>query len=244
MTSRHNADLGAGLVLAIETAGSACSAAVARDGAIAAHDRRTMRHGHAEALMPMIAAIADAAGVAPLDLDRVAVAVGPGGFTGIRAGIAAAQGIALAVDAALIGVTCFAAVAAPLQLRGPGTAPLLVALDSRRAELYVQLFGAPGAPLSQPTALPPADLPDLIAASATGGRLIVAGDAAEIAAAALCNAVDAVVLPETAADARGVVAALRPEWRGGGVGPAAPLYLRPPDVTLPKTPEPIALGTG
>src|SRR5438270_7293238 len=135
-------DLAAPL-LAIETAGSACSAAVMRDGMTLASERRTMRHGHAEALLPMIERVVTAAGLRPSQLATIAVATGPGGFTGIRVGLAAAQGIALAAGARLVGVSSFAAVAAGLTPSGDdGRQRLLVALDSRRADLYVQLFAA------------------------------------------------------------------------------------------------------
>ena len=102
------------LLLAIETAGSGCSAAILRGAETLAAEHRALRHGHAEALLPMIDRVARAAGVEPGALDLVAAATGPGGFTGIRAGLAAAQGIALASGARLVGVTSFAAVAAAL----------------------------------------------------------------------------------------------------------------------------------
>ena len=141
------------LLLAIETAGSGCSAAILRGSEALATEHRALRHGHAEALLPMIDRVARAAAVEPRALDIVAAAIGPGGFTGIRAGLAAAQGIALASGARLVGVTSFAAVAAMSRTRGPdwqsgpvgrarndGARALLVALDSRRDDLYVQLF--------------------------------------------------------------------------------------------------------
>ena len=131
-------DRGAGpTLLAIETAGSACSAAVARGPVVLAAERLAMRYGHAEALLPMIDRVVAASGVSRAALDGIAVALGPGGFTGIRVGLGAAQGIALALKARLIGVTSFAAVAALLPA---GLGAALVALDSRREDLYVQLF--------------------------------------------------------------------------------------------------------
>ena len=97
------------IMMAIETAGSACSVALARDGAVLAAARRPLRHGHAEALFPLIECVTSQAAVQPARLDTIAVATGPGGFTGIRAGLAAAHGIALALRARLVGVPCFAA---------------------------------------------------------------------------------------------------------------------------------------
>src|SRR5262249_23445676 len=82
-------------VLAIHTALDACAAAVLdtqrRD--LLASETRVMTRGHAEALMPLIARVMDAANIEFHDLDRIAVTVGPGSFTGVRVGIAAARGI-------------------------------------------------------------------------------------------------------------------------------------------------------
>src|SRR5690349_183976 len=102
------------IILALDTAGSACSVAIARGEQLLAADRREMRHGHAEALMPMVDAAMREARLTARELDAVAVSTGPGGFTGIRIGLAAAHGIALAAGARLIGISSFAAVAAPL----------------------------------------------------------------------------------------------------------------------------------
>src|SRR5437870_8943444 len=100
----------------------------------------------------MIERVMAEAGLAPPQLEFVAAAIGPGGFTGIRVGLAAAHGIALAIGGRLVGVSSFAAAAATIA--GAGHEALLVALDSRRADLYVQLFGADAvSPLAPPLAL-------------------------------------------------------------------------------------------
>ena len=220
------------VVLALDTAGSACSAAVGRDGVVLAYERREMRHGHAEALLPMIDRVMTVAGLAATDIDTVAVSTGPGGFTGIRAGLAGAQGLALAIDARLIGVSSFAAVAALLAPRAE--TPLLVALDSRRADPYVQLFDAGHEPASEPAAVPPEHLAAHVAASIGGARLRIAGDAAEAAAAALVDRGHLEVLADTAPDARGVLAAAFHQVAAIIDTSARPLYLRLPDVSLPK----------
>ena len=231
------------VLLAIETAGSVCSAAVGRGGIVLAAESRALRHGHGEALFPMIERVMQQAGLAPSQLAAVAVATGPGGFTGIRVGLAAAQGIALAVGARLVGVTSFAAVAA--RLASSGTAPppgagcgnLLVALDSRRAELYVQLFAiGTASPLAAPEALLASDLGDYLDGLAGDGRLLVAGDAAEAAAAALGGRAAIAIADRGAPGAEGVFAAALPHLQSGALAdaPVQPLYLRPPDVTLPK----------
>ncbi len=215
-----------------------------RDGAVVAAESRAQRHGHAEALFPMIERVMEEAGLAPVQLDAVAAAIGPGGFTGIRVGLAAAHGIALAVGAQLIGISSFAAVAARItDIDDSACETLLVALDSRRADLYVQLFGRDAAaPLAAPQALLPDHLGDYVA-RVTVGRLLIAGDAAEAAAAALHGRVPCVIAADSAPDAQGVAAAALVELRSGTMaGPVRPLYLRPPDVTLPKRPLPASLA--
>ena len=197
-----------------------------------------MRHGHAEALFPMIERVMAEAGMAPTQLDAVAAAIGPGGFTGIRVGLAAAHGIALAVGARLVGISSFAAVAAQIVGTGhPARESLLVALDSRRADLYVQLFADDAAsPLAEPQALL-ADQLSLYVARRDLRSLLIAGDAAEAASAALGARVRCTVVADSAPDARGVAAAALIALRSGAtLGPVRPLYLRPPDVTLPKRP--------
>jgi tRNA threonylcarbamoyladenosine biosynthesis protein TsaB len=240
VTSDKGAGKGAGpTLLAIDTAGSACSVALGHGGAVLAAERLAMRYGHAEALVPMIDRVMAAAALPRSALDGVAVAVGPGGFTGIRVGLGAAQGIALALNLQLIGVSSFAAVAAALPA-APGVA--LVALDSRREDLYVQLFDrAAGVPLAQPAAIMPEDLAEHIRALVGDQTLLLAGDMAEPAAAVLGGRFAAEIAAGSAPDATGVVTAALCQIRREPAGsPARPLYLRPPDVTLPKRQTPVA----
>ena len=209
-----------------------------------AAESRALRHGHAEMLFPMIERVMAEAGLAPAQLDAVAAAIGPGGFTGIRVGLAAAHGIALGVGARLVGISSFAAVAARVAGIGEsGCDMLLVALDSRRADLYVQLFARDlASPLAAPQALLPDRLGDYVAGLAPGLRhpdapLLIAGDAADAAAAALGGRVRCVLAGDSAPDAKGVAVAALAELRSGALaGPVRPLYLRPPDVTVPKRP--------
>jgi tRNA threonylcarbamoyladenosine biosynthesis protein TsaB len=84
-----------------------------------------------------------------VDLDRLAVTVGPGSFTGLRVGVAAARGIALAASKTVIGLTTLAAFAAP-HVADDDTTPLLAAIDARNQEVYMQLFGRGGRTLIQP----------------------------------------------------------------------------------------------
>lgn len=123
------------LLLAIDTAGPSCAVAVARDNTILAQISEEIGRGHAERLMPMIEAGLGEAGVAFKDLQGVAVTTGPGSFTGVRVGIAAARGLALALDIPAIGIGSLDALAFPVtRARDAGT--VVAVLDARREEVY------------------------------------------------------------------------------------------------------------
>src|SRR5262245_1095256 len=127
-------------ILALDSSGGACSVALWRRDAVVARRYRAMTRGHAEALMPMIVETMAAAAEAFPALTAVAVTVGPGAFTGIRIGLAAARGIGLAADIVVTGVTTFAAVAEAVPEAERAGQKLLVLLDSKRGDLFVQQF--------------------------------------------------------------------------------------------------------
>jgi len=129
-------------ILALETTGSACSVALWRDGGVVARRFEAMTRGHAERLVPMIGEVLAEAGVTAEAVDRLAVTVGPGAFTGLRVGLATARGLALATGRPLVGVTTFEAIAHALPLESRRGRSLLVAVDSRRTELFLRLFDA------------------------------------------------------------------------------------------------------
>ncbi|MGH7053078.1 MAG: tRNA (adenosine(37)-N6)-threonylcarbamoyltransferase complex dimerization subunit type 1 TsaB, partial [Stellaceae bacterium] len=166
------------VVLALDAAGLASSVVVATGETLLAAERIDSAHGQAEHLMPLIEQAMRRAGLAAADLDLIAATIGPGSFTGLRAGLAAARGIALALDLPLFGITGFAAVAADLAVTaGGGGAALLVALESRRADLYVQVFDARRRPCGAPLAMMPERLAEAVAAAVGAAPLRVAGDA-------------------------------------------------------------------
>src|SRR5262249_16832657 len=127
-------------VLAIDTALAACSVAVfdSDTSEALASETQPMVRGHAEALMPMIAGVMDQARIEFSDIDRVAVTTGPGSFTGMRVGISAARGIALAAGKPAIGLTTLAAYAAPL-LANDDSTPVAVVIDARHEQVYLQV---------------------------------------------------------------------------------------------------------
>jgi tRNA threonylcarbamoyladenosine biosynthesis protein TsaB len=223
------------VVLAIDSASSACSAVVGVGDTILSAERLETRHGQAEALMPMVDVAMRKAGLAPAALDLVAVTVGPGSFTGIRIGLAAASGIALATGAQLVGVSCFEAVAAALsQPAWDDVQFLLIALESRREDLYVQFFDRACNPVGEPASMMPAALGGAVNAALGAAPLLIAGDAAQRIAIVLSNRFDTIIVEDSAPDAVGVLRAGLHRWRCGAVDAPRPLYLRPPDVTLPS----------
>jgi tRNA threonylcarbamoyladenosine biosynthesis protein TsaB len=169
------------LVLAIDTALGACSAAVLDTiaGKIIASETLVMARGHAEAVMPLVARVMDDAAMEFAALDRVAVTTGPGSFTGLRVGIAAARGIALAAAKPAIGLTTFAGFAAPHIAADDSTA-LVTAIDARHEHVYLQVFGAGGRTIIPPRVAP---LREAVRAAMAGPARIVGSGAGLIAAA-------------------------------------------------------------
>jgi tRNA threonylcarbamoyladenosine biosynthesis protein TsaB len=214
------------LVLAIDCALDACAAAVfdSAAGSIIASQTRTMVRGHAEALMPLIARVMDEAEVEFKDLDRIAVTVGPGSFTGLRVGISAARGIALAAAKPAIGLTTLASLAAP-HIAADETTPVVAAIDARHDHVYMQVFGPGGHTLLAPRIAP---LREAVRAATSGPARIV-GSAAGLIARSWPKGdpppalVDQRAAPDIAWIARLGAAASDIE------GPPIPLYLRAPD---------------
>ena len=142
-------------VLAIDTALEACSVGVFDTARAEArvHESLPMQRGHAEALMPLIARVLDRARLDFSALDRIAVTIGPGSFTGLRVGIAAARGIALAAGKPAIGLSTLAAFAAPF-IAADDTLPVVVAIDARHDHVYLQVFGPGGRTVVAPRVVP------------------------------------------------------------------------------------------
>lgn len=227
----------AATILAFDTTMQACSAALWRDGSIRTHRFEPRQRGHAEALMPMVEAVRRDAAAAWSDIDAIAVTVGPGTFTGVRIGLAAARGLALVTGAVVAGVTSLEALAAEALAASPADGHLLVCVDARRGQVYVQGFVVSAAgdvrPADHPAACDPAD---------AGARLVpgtrVVGSGAGLVRAALTSVPDAVTfdplpLQPDARTIAGLVA--RRGLPAGSTPQPVPLYLRPPDAKRPDT---------
>lgn len=214
-------------LLAFDSATNACSAALWLDDGPGPARYEPMRRGHGEALVPMIGQVMAEAGLSFGDLDGIAVTVGPGAFTGLRIGLSAARGLALAAALPLVGVNTLAAVASVQESTG---LPLLVVLDSKRADVYAQLFSADGLPLTPPAALAPEHLQ---ATLPPDGAVAIAGDAADTVIGILGESVPlhrlaGPDLPDAAAVAKIAVGRLAEHPHAFDTPPEA-LYLRPPD---------------
>jgi tRNA threonylcarbamoyladenosine biosynthesis protein TsaB len=160
-------------VLAIDTALEACSAVVlnTEQGRVASESLPMVR-GHAEALIPLIGRVMRKAETAFSNLDRIAVTTGPGSFTGLRVGIAAARGIALAANKPAFGLTTLAAYAAPHIAHDDKTA-VAVAIDARHQHVYLQVFGPGGRTVVTPRI---ASIAEAVRAAAIGPvRLVGTG---------------------------------------------------------------------
>ena len=219
-------------LLGFDTATTACSAALWAEGEVTAHRRIEAGGRHAETLVPMLREVAAEGGTTLSAVDRLAVTVGPGSFTGIRIGLATARGLALALKRPLIGLSTLEVLAAGVPA-GEREGPVLAALDAGRGRLYAQLFDRSLRALCPPQALAAEALPGLVVAAGNGSPLVVVGTGQEVALAALAPGIEA--RPASGSptpDARVLVrcaaarAEAEAEAEGGVAAPVRPLYLR------------------
>src|SRR2546429_2063055 len=143
------------LILAIDTALDACAAGVLDTdaGKLIAQESLPMKRGHAEALMPLIARVMQQSGLPFSAFDRIAVTTGPGSFTGLRVGLSAARGIALAANKPVVGLTTLTAYAAPVVSQN-AEQPVISAIDARHDQVYFQVVGGNGSALIRPCIAP------------------------------------------------------------------------------------------
>lgn len=201
-------------LLAIETSGEACSAALFADGELLDARHETIGRGHAERLVPMIRELPDRGRA-----DRILVSLGPGSFTGVRIGLAAARAFGLAWKAEVFGFPTLALVAA--MARDEGTGDVGVCMNGGHGEWFVQQFDEAGAPCTPLASLRPEKAVEYLDAP-----LVVGNRAAEF-----CDlATRPVRAVPTIADARGVLAIPEKDH----LADLAPIYGRAPDARAPQ----------
>jgi tRNA threonylcarbamoyladenosine biosynthesis protein TsaB len=213
--------------LAIETGSRSCSVAVITNiGDVGTFEHANTDHGQATMLMPMIERVMTKAGCGYGELARIAVAVGPGSFTGIRVGLAAALGLSLASGVPAVGISSFLTVA-DLGAQERQDRRLFALMDSRREEPFL---------VELDTELRFVEPPSVVALNALDTRvqsarpLILTGDAPAMSRYSRAGDIQVIpAYPHARAVAR---LAADPERRYDL--PPKPVYIRPPDVTMPK----------
>jgi tRNA threonylcarbamoyl adenosine modification protein YeaZ len=223
-------------ILALDTALPAVCACVLDSDATEplAMETLPMERGHAEALLPLIERVMAQVEGGFASLDRIAVTVGPGSFTGIRVAISAARGFGVALDIPVVGVSTLAAFAAPLVLGQKPASPqpgvIVSAIDARHGQVYLQACSDTGVVLLAPTVLPLAEAIDKL----PPGPLRITGSAAPLLAiAAWSRHRAAEVEGEIVATPILYVARLGMIADPAGA-PPRPLYIKAPDVKPPS----------
>lgn len=199
--------------LVIDSATEACSVALVAGDRVIAGDWQMLGRGHAEQLVPMIAALPDRGRAG-----RIAVALGPGSFTGVRVGLAAARALALAWGAEPVGYPSLALIAAQARIQA-GAVPVTVVTTGGHGEWFVQEFGADGLPASALASLKPEE------AIAAAKASVVAGSQAEATVARRGHGEALPIWPDARAFPALPAAVLSSD--------TAPLYGRAPDARLP-----------
>ncbi|MEM1398966.1 MAG: tRNA (adenosine(37)-N6)-threonylcarbamoyltransferase complex dimerization subunit type 1 TsaB [Pseudomonadota bacterium] len=217
--------------LALDFAGPVGQMAIADETGTQLVDSRPAGPGTVEGIVPFLLAGLTKAGFIAADIDLFVATTGPGSFTGIRAGLAAANGFALAADRPLFGLTVFDALALSY---AQAERPLLIALDGRRSDIFVQARAPGGTPLGEPTNRDPDDIHTM----APAGPIALAGTATKPALDGLVRTGRAVSELEVLANADRVdIAHLatmgteRPDWTTAS--PPLPFYGRDPDARRP-----------
>ncbi|AJD39780.1 tRNA (adenosine(37)-N6)-threonylcarbamoyltransferase complex dimerization subunit type 1 TsaB [Rhizobium sp. SEMIA 4085] len=142
------------IVLALDTAGVDCAAALYDSGrdTVLGEASDLIGKGHAEHLMGIVDRVLKQADMKLAMVERIAVTIGPGSFTGIRVGVAAARGFGLALNIPTVGITTLETMAAAQRKKTPGR-PVLAAMDAKRGEIYLQTYSEDGPALDEPRAV-------------------------------------------------------------------------------------------
>ena len=234
---------------AIETSTVLGSVALFEEGAVVAEETQRVSNAHGESLLPMVSALFDRVSWRPRDVQRWAVGIGPGSFTGVRIALATAKGIVLATGAELVGVTSLDALALGAGERKTSSPReeavseevVVSIVAAGKGELFVQVRRGDLCVLG-PAHIAVADVAVRVAAVSTGARVIVAGEAArEVDWSVFGTRVRLVLEPPhdlPRASAVGRIGLVRP---ADDADLLEPIYVRAPELTM-KTPPTIAMA--
>ena len=220
-------------ILALDTATNACSAAIWVDGQIIASRFEEMPRGHSESLVPMVAEITKEAKCPVKGISLVAVTIGPGAFTGIRIGLATARGFALSSRAPCLGFTTLEVIAANIPMP---TAILLVAIDSKRENIYFQIFEPDCVAYNNPSIATLEQIGEIIKNFVINDiPITLAGDAAAKVSEYLAeNRIPANISDITHPNASVLAKLAASRWSSSrSIKPPSPMYLQQPDAALP-----------
>ena len=229
-------------VLALDTSTAACSVAI-RDSerpgdSLAASRFEAMERGQSEALAPMVHAVLEESGLTVRDMDVLTVTIGPGAFTGVRIGMAMARALGVSSGLPVRGISTLVSVAHGIPPEERAGAWVLVVMDTKRDDVYVQAFNPDLIPVAEPEIVTLDALPEVIARIPGGEDVLVAGDAVARAKASFDGLGDHIklrtdiLLPDAAVVSELSMAMGMPE---DGLAPPSPLYLRPPYAKISPT---------
>ena len=219
-------------ILALETAAKAVSAAITEDGKVLAAGYQDTGLTHSATLMPIVEGLFRNTGLAPVDVDVVAVSAGPGSFTGVRIGVSAAKGIAFAVEKPAAAVSTLAALARNVAF---ADGLIICAMDARRQQVYNALFEAKNGILTRLTPDRAISLEDLAAELRNDPRpRRIVGDGARLCmdfmteAGILCRLAPPHLVMQNAISVALEAEVLAAEGKLVTAQELAPVYLRPP----------------
>ncbi len=217
-------------ILAFDTAMGACSVAMAEGRRVLASRFEVMPRGQSEALMPMIEAVTAESGVPLRAITRIGVTRGPGAFTGVRIGLAAARALALALGVPCVGVSTLAVLEHAARAAGV-EGPVAALIDSKRGDLFTERFDAPGVSSAGPARRA---VEDVVSDLENRPAACLVGDGAALVLAEEGIRLNNCFVHEDLAQPRaGNLAVLAASARCEDAKPE-PLYLRPADAAPPR----------
>lgn len=217
------------LILAFDSSGPYCAAALLAGDTIVAQNVEEMTKGQAERLMGLLDDTLAQGGASWPELTALGVGIGPGNFTGIRIAVSAARGLALSLGVEAIGVNSLEAIA----LSAPRTRPVVALVDARGGQVYAAGFRPDGSPMGQ-IALGTTD-------SVQAGFDPTAFDVTGFGAEQIAVAKHGTALPFALADLAPTIARIAASRLGQNAPRPAPLYIRAPDAAPPRDPAPVIL---